>query len=794
MGIQDLIGSMGKSSASPRIAGGLPAYSDKDTANAKLINAELGAIDKLVKSSKANWDKMGAAKALINVKKALEDVKKAEDEFNAVMQDTNSSIEKRAALYEKLAKAKNKQLKTQDEEVKKARESEGMMGRAKNVLADMAKNWKTLGGGIVLTIVTKGLKDATQSFDILAESSQLTNLTFGEMATTTAMYSVQLNLASLKAAQFGVSTEESTVAFAKLTKVYGGTREAVDDLGEGWSDMVQIAKISGIGMEGFTDLATQGMMRLGESMDTTKANAVDISKATASMNQRFGKGAANAKEFTNAVTSLAFAQGFYNQSTKLTIDTLAREVNMQLALGRSREAALGIAKENIEMAGKAGILGVQAFTEDLVSGYAAAKAKDLETGGSAAAEAFLAERVGAGDTAQFGADTAVIEHMLKSGETNLFAMQGMIEGSSAFQKEMLLQIKVAAAGGDRGALIKLGVDDPKKFEAMIARGSLINQQLATIAEGDEETSKSMIQQLFGDKQTGAQKEFIESARGGEFESKADMFEAYYKLTDTDTSGLTDEAGRELGLEHWLSDTKTKGWFAGTVGLLGQVTDILAKILLAAGAAGTAIGTIGAGGGIAALLGGGAIAAGVATAATVAAAALAAGAAGVILYKSFQNISEKKAKGESFLAQGEDEGGFVGSRASSVLAATASGAVTGAVIASFIPIPVISTAVGAVVGAVVGGGAAIIADLTADGPEDVADATAHVVAGEKTAQDVVPLPTSPAPVSGGPVDAQGKDQGKGLPPALATGSLSGNSLILEVSNWDQIYAQSVENAA
>lgn len=800
MGIQELIGNMGrKSSASPRIAGGLPAYSKQDTANAELISKELKTIDKLVKSSKANWDKMGAAKALLNVKKALEDVKEAEKAFNDAMDDANSSLEKRAALYEKLAKAKNKQLETQDDEIKKAREAEGMMGRTKNVLKDMAKNWKTLSLGAGFKVLSKVAKDTTENFDILAESSQLTNIGFGELAKSSANYSLELNIASLKAAQFGVSTKESTIAFAKLSKVYGGTREAVNDLGEGWADMVLIAKVSGIGMEAFTDLATQGMMRLGESMDSTKANAVDISKATAAMNQRFGDGSANAKEFTNAVTSLAFAQGFYNQSTKLTIDTLAREVNMQLALGASREAALGRAKENIEMAGEAGILGAQAFTEDLVSGYEEAKQKDLAAGGGTAAQdLFLAEKVGSKEagTARFGADTKVIEHMLKSGETNLFAMQEMLSGSSAFQQEMLLQLKVAAAAGDRGTLIKYGVSDPKKFEAMIARGSLVNKQLATIASGGT-AGTAMATEIFGEdvgeKDT---KEFIEKAQEGGFGSEAEMFEAYYKLMDKETSELTDEEGRKENVMEWVKGNIETGWFAGIAGVLDTIFTVLGNIFTAAGVAGTAIGTIAAGGGIAALLGGGAVAATLATAAAAAAAIVAAGAGAYVIYKSFENIQEKKAKGESFFAlgkdaEGNDEGGFLGSRASSVLAATAGGAATGAAIGFAVPIPG-AALVGAVIGAVVAGGAAVIADLTAAGPEDVA-ATEEVVAGEKAAKEIMATVPS-ATVEDGPVGAKGKDQGKDTQVAIATGTVSGKSLILEVTNWDQIYAQAIDDAA
>jgi hypothetical protein len=61
---------------------------------------------------------------------------------------------------------------------------------------------------------------------------------------------------------------------------------------------------------------------------------------------------------------------------------------------------------------------------------------------------------------------------------------------------------------------------------------------------------------------------------------------------------------------------------------------------------------------------------------------------------------------------------------------------------------------------------------------------------------VPKPTEEADetVSDEPVDAKGKNQGSGGGVAVATGTVSGKSLILEVTNWDQIHAQAVESAA
>lgn len=792
MSIQDLLGNMGGSSqgkASPRMSGGLPAYSAKDAKNAKLISEEMSTIDELVRSSGANWEKMGAAKALINVKKALEEVEAAEKEFNDAMEDANTTLEERAVLYEKLAKVKNKQVETQNQEVKAARESQGMWGRSKNVMMDMAKNWKTLGLGVIFKGLEIGAKDAAQSFDILAESSQAANMDFGELAATTGTYAVQIELASVKAMQFGVSAEDSTKAFAKLTKTYGGTKDVVDDLGSSWTDIVQIAKVSGLGMEGFTDLATQGMVRLGESMDEAKQNAVDISTATAGMNARFGDGSANAKEFSSAVTSLAYAQGFYNQSTKLTIDTLSREVNMQLALGKSREAALQTAKSNVEMAGETNIIGVQKMSAELTSGYAGAEDK----------EAWLAENVGSGDTGQFGADTDVIRHMLESGETNLFALQEMLTGSSYAQSKMLLEIQKAAANNDVSTMLGLGVEHGKA-RAMISRQSLTTSQLDTIGSGDTDESKAMIKKLFGEGPLNKQQQaFVDKSRGGEYGSKGEQFEAYYKLADADTSDAMAETGAEgQTVNDWLTETKVAGWFNGVVNAIGAVSGVLSKILLAAGAAGTALGIGGGAAGISALLGGGAVAASIATAATVALGAAAVGAGAFAIYKGMENVTEKKAAGESFLGLEDEEGGFIGSRGSSVLASTAAGAATGAVIGSIVP--VFGTAIGALVGGAIGAMASGGADLLADGPEDIAAdeeaARAVVAEGAAAAEAATPPPTAPVqdtPVSDGPVGAKGKDQ-KSRPVAIGTGTISGKSLIFEVTNWDQIHAQTVNDAA
>ncbi len=57
----------------------------------------------------------------------------------------------------------------------------------------------------------------------------------------------------------------------------------------------------------------------------------------------------------------------------------------------------------------------------------------------------------------------------------------------------------------------------------------------------------------------------------------------------------------------------------------------------------------------------------------------------------------------------------------------------------------------------------------------------------------PTSTQKPPVEGQPVDAKGKNQ-EDSGAAIATGTVSGKSLILEVTNWDQIYAQAVDDAA
>lgn len=642
MGIQDLLGSMGSSSASPRMAGGLPAYSEKDAANAKAIAKEMGSIDELIRTSGENWEKMGQAKALINVKKALEDVEAAEKEFNEAMNDSNSTLEERAVLYEKLAKVKNDQIDIQNEEVKKAREAEGMFGRAKNVMMDMARNWKTLGLGVLFKGLSILAKDATESFDILAESSQLTNISFGEMAQTAGAYAVEIELASVKAMQFGVSSEDSTKAFAQLTKTFGGTRDVVNDLGDSWSDIVQIAKVSGLGMAGFTELATQGMVRLGESMDDAKQNAVDISTATAGMNARFGTGSANAKEFSNAVTSLAYSQGFFNQNTKMVIDTLAREVNMQLALGRSKEAALQIAKDNVKMAGEVNIFGAKKVMGDLTSGYAGAKDK----------KAWLAENV----EGKYGADSGIIADMLQKGSMNLFAMEEMMKNSSSMQQKVLLDINKAAARGDRGAMLKYGVEYGE-VEAKIAQQGYLNTQLGTIASGDNDASNAMIKALFGD-QAGSKEnmKFVEDARSGKLGTGEELFEAFYKLADNATS----EPGEEKKKGSWQSyikDTKGKGWFMGATKILGTIADWLSKIFLAAGAAGTVMGLGGAGAGIGALLGsaglaglGTAITGILSTLAMIAVPVLAAVAVADMIYNAFtsDSISEWAGKTADFI--------------------------------------------------------------------------------------------------------------------------------------------------
>ena len=173
----------------------------------------------------------------------------------------------------------------------------------------------------------------------------------------------QMRLGSIQAAQFGITAEDSNAAFAQLTETFGGVGKAVDDMADKWADMAAIAKLSGLGMADIATLADQNFKKLGETLDDTLNTVKDMAQITGELNERFGQGSVNSKAFASAIQEMAYGTSFMNQNSRMLTETLGRELQMQLALGRAPEAAMKKAQQNMEMAGKVNIVGITKFRD-----------------------------------------------------------------------------------------------------------------------------------------------------------------------------------------------------------------------------------------------------------------------------------------------------------------------------------------------------------------------------------------------------------------------------------------------
>ena len=783
MSIRDILNNAQKGTSPVIPQGG--GFSKGDAATAKKMEKTLSSIEKLLQRSNKHWDKMAQARPLQKALKSMKDFDKQQKIHNRLMRQGTVQMSSRVQSYTKLA-AKRKQAIDDTKEYNKVlNETKGAAGRALNVLNELPLGMMALAGAA--NAVRIGLGQANEGFQVMARNGQVAGKSMGDLAKSTGMFVVEMNLASISAAKFGIAPEESNKAFAQLTETFGGTGKAVNTLGAQWESLSQIAAVSGIGMTAMSNLVSDNFRKVGgtmeQALDAAKNQVADLSMVTAELNARFGAGSVNTAAFADAINNLAFGSSFANQNSRMLTETLGRELQMQLALGKAPEAAMKAATKNIELAGKVNIVGITQFREKIQEEYAAAQ----KEGTGADYLASLGEK--------FGSQGEIIGNMLETktlmDSKNLFAFQEAVDQSTGLRDQMLDDMRASAAGGDVGALLAKGLGI-REAQYMVAEADLLNTKLRKLTKTGK-AGAAAAEDLFGKDwekkdESGKIRKFIAKQASGDF-SKTEMQMEYRALPG---AKLPDDVAPQ---KEFLKDTIGAGWFSGITSAFKTIPGLLnTAVGSIVGGIGGAIALWGAKSIAASVLGnvgvpgmGGAVGmgakllkGGLVTAAVGAGAAGFADAAG--------RMREKKETGESFLGLEKDEGGLMGSRAGGALQATASGALMGAAIGSVIP--VVGTLVGAAVGAGIGALGALIADTTAD------DLTApEAVALEKANQEaaaLMPPPASTVPVSEGlpSVGAKSGDLGA----AIATGTVSGKSLILEVSNWDQIHAQAVESAA
>ena len=414
----------------------LPAVDAKTAASYKKVGDELAKIQEKMrgiadeKGLDSSLEKLAKkARRMRPLQKAIADVVKAEKIYLKLLKDETASIGEQVKAYNNLAAAKKKQVQV-------GNEMQGAFGRMKNVMGSFSKANILLG---VFAVVARDAvliaRQANEGFDVMARSGQALGKSISQLTADTASYSLGLNKAAISGALMGHSGEDSKKAFQLLTQTFGGTSGAIEDVSTNFGDLATIAKFSGLSMGEAAAFADKNWRRLGKTMKESEGDLAQMGFNTQHLNNLFGAGKVDTREYAQTVSDLSFQAGNYNQNTKFLIESLNRELAVQLSLGKSRDAAMDAARKNLEKAGKANILGAQIIGDKLQA--------EFDAGGISMEDAM--ER--------FGSQGELVYKLLEEGigeGNNLFALAELLKEGSELQGELNKQIKADARRG--GAL------------------------------------------------------------------------------------------------------------------------------------------------------------------------------------------------------------------------------------------------------------------------------------------------------------------------------------------------------
>ncbi len=498
MGIENLLKSMAGTHSQTGAGAGarapkMPAMDAKTVKSYKELKNTLESIQSQMKgiaTSKGATSELGnlakKARKLQPLFKAIENVKKAEKDYVKLMKSSTATIHEQVKAYNKLAAAKKKQVQV-------GNEMQGAFGRLKNVMGSFTATNVLLGAfALVARDAVLVARQANEGFDVMARSGQALGKSFGELTSATASYSVGLNKAAISGALMGHSGDESKKAFQLLTQTFGGTGDAVENVSRNFGDLATIAKFSGMSIGDAALYADKNWKRLGKTMEDSAGDIAQMGMNTSHLNSLFGAGKVDTREYAQTVSDLSFQSGNYNQNTKFLIESLNRELAVQLSLGKSRDAAMDAARKNLEKAGKANLVGAQILGKKIQA--------EFDSSGMTHKEAvdWAMER--------FGSQGEVVLSLLEDGieqGNNLFALAEVMKGSSEMQGELQKELRRdAAKGGSMG--LAAGITNigeqlviqeeeevrAKKFAAVRAapKGDMkgIRETLATLFPGIED--------------------------------------------------------------------------------------------------------------------------------------------------------------------------------------------------------------------------------------------------------------------------------------------------------------------
>lgn len=569
----------GGRSSSPQ----LPAYSAGQRDIMREVSESLRDINAAVRSGRNNWNDMARARALEPVRRTLRDLRDRQVEFNAAVRNGNATIEERVLAYDRLADATQEANRAQQQSVREINETQGAMGRFKNVVIEAGKRSKAVFAEEIVRSLKMMTDDANENFDIMARSGQLS---FDSMSSASFNFTKEMRLSAAQSALMGISAEESNRSFAKLAETFGGTRRVVNDLSGDWFGMSQMARLSGLGMEGMADFMSSSFARLSEGREESLNNIAAMSKAVGEINGRFGEGKANVKEFSNAVQTLAFSTGFYNQNTKMVIESLSREIQVQLALGKSREDATKSAVANLKTAGSVNIIGTEELRSELLSGYQ----KNKQAGTQ---EQFLKDV-----TDKYGSAGETVALSLRSGElagnTGAFLMQALAEQSTELQARIMEKLRTSPDMMNKALGYGL---DLKQASLLKGENKALLVKMSDVATKGKAGEDALFK---GGVKTDEQRKFVEALRNKEQPmSDTQKLKKFYEM-----GGVGDKDAEKLakGLvgddtdarPEWRQfvDGQGQAWYLGITNSMNALTEALKSVPFVGAAGALATGMAG----------------------------------------------------------------------------------------------------------------------------------------------------------------------------------------------------------
>jgi hypothetical protein len=469
------------------------------------------------------------ARKLQPLYKAIEDVKNAEAEYLKLMKSSKATIHEQVKSYNKLAAAKRKQIQIGNEQ-------KGMMGRLKNVMGGFGKANILLAIGMgILRDASIIAKQAGEGFDVMARSGQALNKTFEELGYSTGNYMVQLNAASIAGATWGHTATDSKQAFQLLVQTLGGTDAAVSNVSNNFGEFAKIAKYSGISLGDAAAYADKNWKRLGKTVEDSNDDMAQMGLNTANLNSLFGEGSVDTKEYARTVSDLAFQSGNYNQNTKFLIESLNREVAIQLSLGKSREAAMGSAKRNLERAGKVNLLGIQMLAQKLE--------KEFE-GREVTLEAMQEK---------FGSEGEMVYEMFKTGKfkgNDLFALAEVAKDSSELQGAMQNMYREDAARGGT-ALMATGAGNYGQQRLMQIQEERRDVEFEAVKTAKEEDLPKALEAIFADFEGAGKRDIDAFAKALREDPQADARAEFEKVI----LAIKPKEGKKDPVEAFLEQVK-----------------------------------------------------------------------------------------------------------------------------------------------------------------------------------------------------------------------------------------------